>query len=123
MERLHQILVRDEEAEQERLRFSELWTVTGDVEENDEFHRRLLYILGILLDTLWLYDRRGGGTSDEQKQIGKLIVTLLSRRSEILEKTFLGMRFWPRYYGGVCCLACSCSCFVFACRLQWTISI
>ncbi|EFC50489.1 predicted protein [Naegleria gruberi] len=43
---------RDVESEKEILRFSELWAVTGDIENNDDFHTRLMFILAFLFDIL-----------------------------------------------------------------------
>ncbi|KAF0973818.1 hypothetical protein FDP41_007205 [Naegleria fowleri] len=43
---------RDVESEKEILRFSELWAVTGDIENNDDFHTRLMFILAFLFDTM-----------------------------------------------------------------------
>lgn len=66
---VHQIIKRDVEAEKERMRFSELWTVTGDTEEGDEFQNRLLYVLAFLFDT-WarIVDCERRLTDESQRQ-------------------------------------------------------
>lgn len=52
IECIKNIIQRDVEAEEERQRFSELWTVTGDIEEAREFQNRVLYVLAFLFEAM-----------------------------------------------------------------------
>eukprot|EP00761_Pharyngomonas_kirbyi_P000202 gb/GECH01000202.1/.p1 GENE.gb/GECH01000202.1/~~gb/GECH01000202.1/.p1 ORF type:complete len:3078 (+),score=643.06 gb/GECH01000202.1/:1-9234(+) len=52
---IKEIIQRDVEAEEERQRFSELWTVTGDIEEAKDFQNRVLHVLAFLFETMTRY--------------------------------------------------------------------
>ncbi|KAF0852430.1 conserved mitochondrial BEACH domain-containing protein [Andalucia godoyi] len=81
--RLQTILERDEEAEKERLRFSELWTVTGDVEENDEFHVRFMHVLAIAYEAYRLYVEKNFVPHDAE--VANLIFFMFRRRPDLLK--------------------------------------
>eukprot|EP01028_Stygiella_incarcerata_P012665 TRINITY_DN801_c0_g1_i4.p2 TRINITY_DN801_c0_g1~~TRINITY_DN801_c0_g1_i4.p2 ORF type:complete len:1526 (-),score=400.09 TRINITY_DN801_c0_g1_i4:1977-6554(-) len=82
-ERLERILKQDEDAEKERLRFSELWTVTGDLDESDEFHSRLLHVAYVALDILWYYQSKKH--MDNVILMGKIVQNIFRRRADVMQ--------------------------------------
>jgi WD40 repeat protein len=78
---------RDIESEKEIQRFKELWAVTGDLEEADDFTTRLLYILAFLFDSLGR-NIEANNTEDAHK-ILQCIQELFSTRKKHLETKLL----------------------------------
>jgi WD40 repeat protein len=87
LEVIRSINKRDMDSEREIEKFSELWNVTGDLEEKEDFITRLLYILAILWDT---FEKNVSLDNLEQsQQVFQCIQELFKSRKRILETNLL----------------------------------